>query len=46
MRINYVYNIVVNDIIVYTCTSIKTAMEAFNEIRKNEPKAWLQTIRG
>lgn len=37
------YNIVVNDIIQYTCTNIHQALKAFNEIRKSEPKAWMQT---
>lgn len=46
MRMNYVYNIIVNDIIVYTCSSLKKAQEAFLEIRKSEPKAWMQTCRG
>jgi hypothetical protein len=44
MRTFCTYNIVVNDIIQYTCTSIKQAMKVFSEIRKTEPKAWMQTI--
>lgn len=45
MRINYTYNIIVNDIIVYTCTKMQDAIKAFTEIRKSEPKAWMQEVR-
>lgn len=43
MKLNKIYNIVVNDIIVYTCTSMRAITEAFSEIRKTEPTAWIQT---
>lgn len=45
MRINYTYNIIVNDVIVYTCTKMQDAIKAFTEIRKSEPKAWMQEVR-
>lgn len=44
MRTFCTYNIIVNDIIQYTCTNIHQAIKVFNEIRKAEPKAWMQTI--
>ena len=45
MKIVYTYNIIVNDIIQYTCTNIQQAIKIFSEIRKSEPKAWMQTVR-
>ena len=43
MRAFCTYNIIVNDIIQYTCTNIQQAIKVFNEIKKSEPKAWMQT---
>lgn len=43
MRLNKIYNIIVNDIIVSTGRNFNAIMKEFAEIRKSEPKAWVQT---
>lgn len=43
MKLYRNYNIIVNDIIVYTTSKMSDAIRAFEEIRKSEPKAWVQT---
>ena len=43
MKLNRIYNIVVNDIIIATSRNMNAIMKEFTEIRKSEPKAWIQT---
>ena len=43
MRLNKIYNIVVNDIIISTSRNFNAIMNEFKEIKKSEPKAWVQT---
>lgn len=43
MKLHRTYNIVVNDIIVFTTSKMQEVIATFEEIRKSEPLAWIQT---
>lgn len=43
MKLHKIYNIVINDIIVYTSNRMQDVIKALDDIRKSEPKAYIQT---
>ncbi len=43
MKLNRIYNIIINDIIYDTSSSIAYITKALKEIRRTEPKAYIQT---
>lgn len=43
MKLRRTYNIIVNDIIIFTTSKMQEVITAFDEVRKSEPKAYIQT---
>ena len=46
MKLHRIYNIIINDIIYATSSNYQHILKMFDEIRKTEPKAYVQICFG
>ena len=43
MKLRRIYNIVINDVVYATSSSYQQILKMFDDIRKTEPKAYIET---